>query len=104
MFILLKQRKNHIGDFCIGPERNIDGTYNVNISVDGNFDAHSKIKVTTRDEKILFEAELLPNKNETVPSLYAGGMGAEIPKLYEVTISLFNNGEEIEAIPHIPWF
>ncbi len=95
---IIETKKNHISDFCIRPERNIDGTYNVNISVDGNFDAHSKIKVTTRDEKILFEAELLPNKNETVPSLYAEEWSAEIPKLYEVTISLFNNGEEIEAI------
>ena len=95
---IIETKKNHISDFCIRPERNIDGTYNVNISVDGSFDAHSKIKVTTRDEKILFEAELLPNKNETVPSLYAEEWSAEIPKLYEVTISLFNNGEEIEAI------
>ncbi len=95
---IIETKKNHISDFCIRPERNIDGTYNVNISVDGSFDAHSKIKVTARDEKILFETELLPNKNETVPSLYAEEWSAEIPKLYEVTISLFNNGDEIEAI------
>ncbi len=62
---IIETKKNHISDFLYQTlKRNIDGTYNVNISVDGNFDAHSKIKVTTRDEKILFEAELLPNKTK----------------------------------------
>ncbi|MDE5670045.1 MAG: hypothetical protein K2I14_01085 [Eubacterium sp.] len=95
---IIETKKNYINDFCIRPEKNIDGTYNVNISVDGSFDDDSRIKITASDDKPLFEAELLPNRNQTVPSLYTEEWSAEIPKLYEVTISLYNGTEEIEAI------
>ncbi len=95
---IVETQKNYINDFCIRPERNIDGTYNVHISVDGCFGGSSKIKITASDDKALFETELLPNKNTTIPSLYVEEWSAEIPKLYEVTISLYNGKEEIEAI------
>ncbi|MDE6722753.1 MAG: hypothetical protein K2J55_00980, partial [Eubacterium sp.] len=95
---IIETETNYINDFCIRPERNIDGTYNVNISVDGSFDEHSKIRITASDDKILFETELLPSKNATIPSLYVEEWSAEIPKLYEVIISLYNGEEETEAI------
>ena len=95
---IIETEASYINDFCIRPERNIDGTYNVNISVDGSFADNSKIKIATSDDKILFETELLPNKNTTIPSLYVEEWSAEIPKLYEVIISLYNGEEETEAI------
>lgn len=95
---IIETEKNYINDFCIRTERNIDGTYNVNISVLGNFDNNSKIIITASDNRLLFEAELLPNTNTSVSSLYVEEWSAEIPKLYEVTISLYNGSEEIEAI------
>lgn len=95
---IIETEKSYINDFCIRPEKNIDGTYNVNISVDGCFDDNSKIKITANDDKKLFEAELLPNKEAAVSSLYVEEWSAEIPKLYDITITLYNGDNEVEAI------
>lgn len=95
---ILEAEKNHITDFCLRPVKNPDGTYNVNISVDGCFDSDTVIKIKAFDSETLFQTELLPDKSIVVPSVFAEEWNAEIPKLYEVSIILYTNGEETEAI------
>lgn len=94
---IIHTKKNHITDFCIRPQKNADGTYNVNISVDGCFDENAHIKINAFDEQVLFETELLPEKSTSVLSLYAEEWSAEIPKLYEVSVVLYSEEAETEA-------
>lgn len=95
---IIEAKKNRITDFCIRPIKNDDGTYNVIISVDGQFDSRSRIRILAADSNILFKAELLPEKSVCISSLFAEEWSAEIPKLYEVSIVLYTDDEETEAI------
>lgn len=91
-------KSNYISDFQIKTKKNIDSTYDLDILVEGVFSRAAKITVCVTDGKDTYNASLLPDKKVSFPSLYVDEWTAETPKLYEAVMTLYNDGEEAEAI------
>lgn len=91
-------KSSYINDFLIRPVKNFDGTYDVHISVDGEFEENTCIEIKAIDDEVLFETSLLPQKETAVSVCYVDEWSAETPKLYEATVTLYRDEEELEAI------
>ncbi|MDE7124245.1 MAG: hypothetical protein K2N83_01980, partial [Eubacterium sp.] len=89
---------SYIKDFLIRPVKKFDGTYDVHISVDGEFEENTRIEIKAIDDEVLFETILLPQRETVVSVCYVDEWSAEIPKLYKATITLYRDDEELEAI------
>ena len=90
---------SYISDFLFRPQKNTDGTYDLHIRVDGQFQDGTKLHIAakTRDG-ILFETDLLPRTETTVSALTVKEWSAEIPNIYKVLLTLTQNGTEAEAV------
>lgn len=89
---------SYINDFTLRSSKNSDGTYNLSISVDGEFEDHTRIEIKSAENQPVIHAALLPEKNVNLTNLAVNEWTAETPNLYELTIVLYKNDEEIEAI------
>lgn len=89
---------SYINDFTLRSSKNSDGTYNLSISVDGEFEDHTRIEIKSAENQPVICAALLPEKNVNLTNLAVNEWTAETPNLYELTIVLYKNDEEIEAI------
>lgn len=95
---IISHSDSYLTDFLFRPTRNNDGTYDLNISVEGKFSKNSTVKIKAEDDETLFEVELSYKKETKISSLSVKEWSAEIPNIYKVTISLVDNGSEVEAV------
>lgn len=95
---IISHADSYITDFLFRPAKNTDGTYDLNISAFGEFSENSVLKVKAENDDVLFDIELSKDKSVKLPSLEVKEWSAEIPNIYKVTISLIDNGKEVEAI------
>ena len=89
---------SYINDFTLRSSKNSDGTYNLDISVDGCFEKNTKIEITSAEKEPVISTELLPEKGVSLLNLTVDEWTAETPNLYELTIVLYKDDKEIEAI------
>ncbi|MGN0555311.1 MAG: glycoside hydrolase family 2 TIM barrel-domain containing protein, partial [Candidatus Fimenecus sp.] len=96
---ITSQGASYISDFLFRPQKNTDGTYDLHISVEGVFADGTKLHIAAKNANgILFEADLLPRTEATVSALTVKEWSAEIPNVYEVLLTLTENGTEAEAV------
>lgn len=81
---IINQEKKHIDDFLFRPSKNADGTYDLKIKIDGNFD----------DIDIYCDLFTTNESNTIIKNLKVNEWTAETPNLYEVTIKI----KDVEAI------
>lgn len=93
---ITEYENSFINDFLLRSSKNSDGTYNLNISVEGEFESGTQIKVTSSDGTV--SAELLPDNRTELKSLNIKQWSAEVPNIYEITFTLCKDGKEIEAL------
>ena len=89
---------SYINDFTLHSSKNSDGTYNLDISVDGCFEKNTKIEITSAEKEPVISTELLPEKGVSLLNLTVDEWTAETPNLCELTIVLYKDDKEIEAI------
>lgn len=93
------QKTSYINDFLFRPAKNSSGTYDLRITVDGNFADGARIVIKSANNgELLFETELLPQKETTLSALSVKEWSAETPEVYETQIVLYDGETEIEAI------
>ncbi len=95
---IISHANSYLTDFLFRPGKNSDGTYNLDISVSGKFSNNSVIKIIAKNEDVLFNVELLNEKSITLNSLKVKEWSAEIPNIYEVAISVYEEDSEVEAV------
>ena len=81
---IINQEENHIDDFLFRTSKNADGTYDLKIKIDGNFD----------DVDISCDLFTTKENNTIIKNLKVNEWTAETPKLYEVTIKI----KDVEVI------
>lgn len=81
---IVNQEEKHINDFLFRTSKNADGTYNLKIKIDGNFD----------DVDISCDLFTTKESNTIIKNLKVNEWTAETPKLYEVTIKI----KDVEVI------
>lgn len=89
---------SYINDFTLRSSKNLDGTYNLNIDVEGCFEKNTKIEIKSVEKEPVISAELLPEKGVKLENLKVDEWSAEIPNVYELTIVLYKDGKEVEAL------
>lgn len=89
---------SYINDFTLRSSKNLDGTYNLNIDVEGCFVKNTKIEIKSAEKEPVISAELLPEKGVKLENLKVDEWSAEIPNVYELTIVLYKDGKEVEAL------
>lgn len=89
---------SYINDFTLRSSKNSDGTYNLNIDVEGCFEKNTKIEIKSAEKEPVICAELLPEKGVSLLNLTVDEWTAETPNLYELTIVLYKDDKELEAI------
>lgn len=89
---------SYINDFTLRSSKNLDGTYNLNIDVEGCFEKNTKIEIKSAEKEPVISAELLPEKGVKLENLKVDEWSAEIPNVYELTIVLYKDGKEVEAL------
>lgn len=89
---------SYINDFTLRSSKNLDGTYNLNIDVEGCFEKNTKIEIKSVEKEPVISAELLPEKGVKLENLKVDEWSAEIPNVYEFTIVLYKDGKEVEAL------
>lgn len=87
---------SYINDFTLRSSKNSDGTYNLDIDVEGCFEKNTHVEIKSADGTI--NAELLPEKGVSLSNLAVDEWTAETPNLYELTIVLYKDDKEVEAI------
>lgn len=96
---ITSQSASYISDFLFRSQKNADGTYDLHIRVDGLFQDGTKLHIAAKNANgILFETALLPQTETTVSALSVKEWSAEIPNVYEVLLTLTQNGTEAEAV------
>lgn len=95
--LLTEFESSYINDFTLRSSRNSDGTYNLSISVAGSFSENTKIEIQSAEAQPVISASLLPHTETQLQNLAVEEWTAEIPKLYELTVVLKKDGEEVEA-------
>ncbi len=75
---IINQEKRHIDDFLFRTSKNADGTYDLEIKIDGNFD----------DVDISCDLFTTKESNTIIKNLKVNEWTAETPNLYEVTIKI----------------
>ena len=81
---IINQEEKHIDDFLFRPSKNADGTYDLKIKIDGNFD----------DVDIYCDLFTTNESNTIIKNLKVNEWTAETPNLYEVTIKI----KDVEVI------
>lgn len=81
---IINQNEKHIDDFLFRTRKNADGTYDLKIKIDGNFD----------DVDISCDLFTTKESNTIIKNLKVNEWTAETPKLYEVTIKI----KDVEVI------
>lgn len=89
---------SYINDFTLRSSKNSDGTYNLNIEVEGVFEKNTRIEIKSAEKEPVICASLLPQKGAGLKNLAVDEWSAEIPNLYELTIVLYKDDKEVEAI------
>lgn len=89
---------SYIRDFTLRSSKNSDGTYNLDIDVEGCFEKDTRIEIKSAEEEPVICASLLPEKGAGLSNLAVDEWSAEIPNLYELTIVLYKEDKEVEAI------
>lgn len=89
---------SYINDFTLRSSKNLDGTYNLNIDVEGCFEKNTKIEIKSVEKEPVISTELLPEKGVKLENLKVDEWSAEIPNVYELTIVLYKDGKEVEAL------
>lgn len=89
---------SYINDFTLRSSKNLDGTYNFNIDVEGCFEKNTKIEIKSVEKEPVISAELLPEKGVKLENLKVDEWSAEIPNVYELVIVLYKDGKEVEAL------
>lgn len=98
VYILL-HNESRINDFCLRASKNENKTYDLKISVDGEFSNEDSLIIKAGNEDgELFNARLLPNKECSLTSLSVNEWSAEIPNIYKVDFILCSGGETAEVI------
>lgn len=96
---ITSQGTSYISDFLFRPQKNADGTYDLHIRMGGAFADGAKLHIAAKNaDGILFETDLLPQTETTVSALTVQEWSAEIPNVYEVLLTLTENGTEAEAV------
>lgn len=95
---LTEFESSYINDFTLRSSKNSDGTYNLDISVEGCFEKNTKIEMKSAEKEPVICAELLPEKGISLSKLTVAEWTAETPNLYELTIVLYKDDKEVEAI------
>lgn len=95
---IISHANSYLTDFLFRPSKNIDGTYDLNVSVLGEFSNNSVVKIKAENEDVLFEVELSDEKCTKISSLKVKEWSAELPNIYKVTITLCEDDKEVEAI------
>ena len=96
---LTSQEESYLSDYLLRPRKNSDGTYDLRISVSGQFQADAKLHLAAKNtDGVLFEADLLPETEMTVSALCVKEWSAEIPNIYETVLTLTVDGKEIEVV------
>lgn len=90
--------RSYINDFTLRSSKNSDGTYNLDIDVEGNFEKNTRIEIKSSEKEPVICAELLPEKGASLSNLSVDEWTAETPNLYELTIVLYKDDKEVEAI------
>lgn len=96
--LITEFEESYINDFTLHSKKNRDGTYNLEIRIDGCFEENTKIRIKSAEETPVIYAELLPEKSITLSNLTVSEWTAETPNLYELTFVLENDRKEIEAV------
>ncbi|MGN0499574.1 MAG: glycoside hydrolase family 2 TIM barrel-domain containing protein, partial [Ruminococcus sp.] len=81
---IINQDERHIDDFLFRTSKNADGTYDLKIKIDGNFD----------DVDISCDLFTTKESNTIIKNLKVNEWTAETPNLYEVTIKI----KDVEVI------
>lgn len=81
---IINQEEKHINDFLFRTSKNVDGTYDLKIKIDGNFD----------DVDISCDLFTTKESNTIIKNLKVNEWTAETPNLYEVTIKI----KDVEVI------
>lgn len=81
---IINQEEKHIDDFLFRTSKNADGTYDLKIKIDGNFD----------DVDISCDLFTTKESNTIIKNLKVNEWTAETPNLYEVTIKI----KDVEVI------
>lgn len=89
---------SYINDFTLRSSKNLDGTYNLNIDVEGCFEKNTKIEIKSVEKEPVISTELLPEKGVKLENLKVDEWSAEIPNVYELVIVLYKDGKEVEAL------
>lgn len=89
---------SYINDFTLRSSKNSDGTYNLDIDVDGCFEKNTRIEIKSAEKEPVISAELLPEKGAILSNLAVDEWTAETPNLYELSIVLYKDAKEVEAI------
>lgn len=89
---------SYVNDFTFRSSKNSDGTYNLDISVDGKFEDNTRIEIKSSEKVPVISAKLLPEKSVKLTNLAVDEWTAETPKLYEITIVLYKDDKEVESI------
>ena len=91
---IINQQESFINDFLLRPKKNADGTYNLDISVDGAFSKGCALEVSADG---LFSVTLTDGKAK-IESITPNEWTAETPNLYEVRIAVKDGENTVEAI------
>lgn len=89
---------SYINDFTLRSSKNNDGTYNLDIDVEGVFEKNTRIEIKSAEKEPVISAELLPEKGVSLSNLAVDEWTAETPNLYELAIVLYKDDKEVEAI------
>ncbi|MDD6012381.1 MAG: glycoside hydrolase family 2 TIM barrel-domain containing protein [Oscillospiraceae bacterium] len=89
------QGESHIDDFLLRPKKNADGTYDLTVKLDGTFTKNASVTLACDG---VFSVSLDGAGKTKVKSLCVKEWSAEIPNIYEVKITLRENGNTAEAI------
>ena len=91
--LLTEFADSYINDFTLRAAKNSDGTYDLTISVEGQFKENTKIELRSAEDAPVISAVLLPETSTTLSNLTVNEWSAEIPNLYEITVVHFQDGK-----------
>lgn len=89
---------SYINDFTLRSSKNSDGSYNFDAAVSGEFEEGCRIEIKSSESEPVINLSLLPDKRAGLSSLRVEEWTAETPKLYELTIVLYKDDKEVEAV------
>ncbi|MGN0447404.1 MAG: glycoside hydrolase family 2 TIM barrel-domain containing protein [Acutalibacteraceae bacterium] len=91
---IINQQNSFINDFLFRTSKNADGTYNLDISVDGVFSGDTVAEISADG---LFSVTLTDSKAK-IENITANEWTAETPNVYEVKLLLKDGEKVVEAV------